>query len=126
MYLDTDIILALIKDKDWLKKYIKIQDINNPRTSILTLIEAELVLAREFGKKEILKINKIKDFKIKLLNLDKNVFDLSNKLLRQYNITIFDSLHAAFCLINKEKLLSTDHIFDLIEGLERIDPREIK
>ena len=126
MYLDTDIVLALIKDKDWLKKYIKINKIKNPKTSVLTLIEAELVLAREFGRKDVFRINQIKNYKIKILSLDEKIFNLSNKLLKQYNINIFDSLHAAFCLINKEKILSTDHIFDVIENLERIDPREIK
>ncbi len=125
MYLDTDILLALIKDKDWLKNYIKLEKINNPQTSVLTLIEAQLVLAREFGRNDIFRINKIKDFKIKIIDLDKEVFDMSNNLLRQYNITIFDSLHAAFCLIKKEKLLSTDHIFDIVKDLKRIDPRNL-
>lgn len=126
MYLDTDVILALIKEKDWLKNYIKISKIKNRKTSVLALIEAELVLAREFGRKEIFKINQIKNYKIKILDLNEKIFNLSNKLLKQYNINIFDSLHAAICLENKEKILSTDHIFDVIENLERVDPRRIK
>jgi|SRR3989344_3754998 len=125
MYLDTDIILALIKDKDWLKQYINLKKIKNLRTSVLTLVESELVLSREFGRSDIFKVNKVNDFKIKILTLDKKIFDLSNKLLKQYNINIFDSIHAAFCLNYKEKILSTDHIFDLVENLERIDPRNL-
>src|SRR3989344_3513882 len=104
MYLDTDIILALIKDKDWLRNYIDLNKIKNAKTSVLTLIEAELVLIREFGRKETFRINKVKELKIKVFDLDKKTFDLSNTLLRKYNITIFDSFHAAFCLINKEKI----------------------
>ena len=52
MYLDTDIILALIKKDDWLRPYVDMKKIKNPTTSVLTVIECKLVISREYGRED--------------------------------------------------------------------------
>jgi len=53
---------------------------------------------------------------------------LALALMSQYNITsIFDAYHAATCLLyDKEKvIITTDHIYDKIPGIKRIDPKDL-
>ena len=128
MYLDADVLLAILKPTDWLKPYVKIELIDAPKTSALAVIEAEIVLAREYDRKNVLQvIDKIESLKIEILELDKETLKQSTILLKKYpRLNIFDSVHAGFAALKKEKVLSTDHIFDTIEGIERVDPRNLK
>ena len=127
MYLDTDIILAFIKPKDWLKPYVKIKEIENPRTSTFSVIEAEIILSREYDRKDIFTIlDKLKKSGIEILSFDEKILEKSIELMEKYpRLHVFDSVHAAFAFALKEKLMSTDSIFDTIHGIEKIDPREL-
>lgn len=51
MYLDTDVLLALIKSDDWLKSRINFKRISKPKTSIISALECQIVLEREEGRK---------------------------------------------------------------------------
>jgi predicted nucleic acid-binding protein len=127
MYLDTDIILALIKDEDWLKPHINLKRIKNPTTSVFAIIEAEIVLLREYGKEHVFPIlNNIKSKKVKIISLDEKILKKALEMLKKYErLNIFDSVHAAYSIIKNDKIISTDNIFDEIEEIERIDPRSI-
>lgn len=127
MYLDTDVVLALIKPKDWLKPHIKADRIIDPRTSVFALVEAELVLEREYGRKELFgMLGKIRKLKIRVENITEATMEKNLELLKKYpRLTIFDSVHAAFCYVHKEKIISTDNIYDGMEEIERIDPRDL-
>lgn len=128
MYLDTDIILGLLKKSDWLKPHINIKKIKNPKTSALVLIEAELVLAREYSRKQSLSVyEKVKDLDIQILPVGENIIKKSTKLMEEYpKLNIFDSVHAAFSVIKKETILSTDNVFENIENVKTMDPRKIE
>ena len=125
MYLDTDIILALIKKEDWLKKYVKISSLKPAKTSALTIIEARIVLEREYGKKEsITALSKINHFKIQIIPLGEKTLEKSNELMEKYpKLGIFDSIHAACSMLANETLLSTDSVFLTINELRIKDPR---
>ena len=127
MYLDTDIILALIKEEDWLKRYISLKDIKNPKTSALTIVEAELVLLREYSRKNAIGVlNKIQNLGINILPITAKTLNKSKELLEKYNnLNIFDSVHAACAILCKEKIISTDNIYSDLDELTKIDPREI-
>ena len=126
MYLDTDIILALTKKNDWLRPFIRPERIRKPVISSATLIEVELVVSREFGRESVKDfLNKIKKLKIKAAPVTPDIVYKGAELMEGHNINIFDSLHAAYCAINKEKILSSDTIFDSIKEIDRIDPREL-
>lgn len=128
MYLDTDIILALVKQNDWLKPHVNIKKIHNPKTSALTMIEAQIVLLREYGRKDVIGIvKKIKKFGIAIEEIDERIVEKGEYLLEKYPmLNVFDSIHLAFCIVRKEQIVSTDKLFDSIEEIQRIDPRSIK
>jgi len=127
MYLDTDIILALIKPSDWLRPHVALNKITDPRTSVFALAEAELILEREFGRNELPDmLGKIRKLKIRIENVTEVVIEKNLEMLKKYpDLRIFDSIHAAFCYVHKEKIISTDHVYDDIKEIERIDPRNL-
>jgi PIN domain nuclease of toxin-antitoxin system len=128
VYLDTDCILALVKDKDWLKKPVekRIKKEKKLCTSVLSVVESRLILIREENIDSALSVEeKIKNMNIKLLPLDEEVLKESNHLMGQFDfLGTFDALHIATAKLHKEKILSTDHIFELIPGLPVEDPRK--
>ncbi|MEK6830488.1 MAG: hypothetical protein AABX77_00475, partial [Nanoarchaeota archaeon] len=72
--LDIDIILALVKEEDWLKEYINIYNFINPKTSSLTIIEARIVLQRKYSRKMAIKLLKeINKLKIKIIPVGKKL-----------------------------------------------------
>ncbi len=127
MYLDTDIVLAITKENDWLKPKVDLRKIKNPKTSVFTVIEAEIVLLREYSRKDAIGIlEKVSGKGIKTIDFTNSVMKKSNEFLSRYDkLNIFDSVHAAFSFVLKEEILSTDAIFDEIKEIKRIDPRHI-
>jgi len=128
VYLDTDCILTLVKDKDWLKKPVEKRIKNEKKlcTSVLSVVESRLILIREENIDSALSVEeKIKNMNIKLLPLDEQILKESNHLMWQFDfLGTFDALHIATAKLKKEKILSTDHIFELIPGLPVEDPRK--
>ncbi|WP_457591061.1 type II toxin-antitoxin system VapC family toxin [Geoglobus sp.] len=127
MYLDTDVILSQIKEKDWLKDIVKrkLESIDEEFvTSAITIVECQIVLIREFGRDEAVKVpEKIEELGVKILPLSKEVLEISSELLEKYpKLNIFDSIHLAHAGREGEKILSTDRLFDEIEGIVRVDP----
>ncbi len=47
-------------------------------------------------------------------------------LRRKYNLTFYDSHHAASAMLYDSKIISTDDAYDVVLGLTRIDPYSIK
>lgn len=125
MYLDTDILLSVIKEEDWLKDYIDISKISKKKTSTLTIIEARIVLEREYSReKAVNALLKIKNTGLEILPIDKKVIEKSQELISRYSkLTQFDAVHAACAIVNDEILLSTDTIFKEIAEVKSINPR---
>ncbi len=68
----------------------------------------------------------IRNMKIKFLPLDEKTTLLSNDLLKKYEfLGIFDSIHAATSIIHNQTLLSTDHIYPLLDELVSRPERKI-
>ena len=128
MYLDTDIILAIVKPSDWLKDVVerKIKVLSDPKTSVFTLVEAEIVLNREVSRGLAVRVlDKVKERNIRLLPLTEKMLTKSVELLRKYpKLNIFDSIHIACAICEGEAILSTDSLFDEIEEIEKVDPRD--
>jgi len=127
VYLDTDCILALVKDSDWLKEPVqkKIKLEKRLVTSVLSVVECRLVLLRENTPEEAYNVeNTLKKWKIKLIILDKKTLEKSKKLMNEFDfLGTFDAIHIATAIINNEKILSTDHVFSLIAKIEVENPR---
>jgi len=126
MYLDADVLYAYLKETDWLKKYSKIiLKSKNLITSTITITELELISKRDFNNnfsnnviQEILKLKNLK-----LIDLTQEVLLKATELRVEYKLNIFDAIHAATTIINKDTIISTDHAFDIITELKRKDPR---
>jgi len=118
MFADTDFILALIKDSDWLKKNaLKILNKNKGeiKTSISVMIEIAHVCKR-------LKINIPQTFAnvFEIVDIDEESYSISMQAavyIKKYDLAVFDSFHAAFC--GNDKMISSDSAYDKI-GIERI------
>ena len=126
-YLDTDIILALTKKEDWLKAHVSLAKMMPACTSVFTILEARLVLEREYGRTDALKVlEAIKEFNLTLLPLTEAVLQKSQELLREYpSLNHFDSVHVAFALLHNYTIIGTDTIFAKIAGLRSKDPRAL-
>ena len=127
MYLDTDIILSQLKEQDWLKENVKkkLEEVEeNLKTSAITAVECQIVLIREDSRGNALEVlDGIKKLGVEVLPLTEEILQISNKLLKKHpRLNIFDSLHLAHVLHEGEKIMSTDSLFDGIEGVERVDP----
>jgi len=86
VYLDTDCILALVKDSDWLKAPVEKRLKSEKRlvTSALTVVECRLVLLREASLQDAFRVEDIiKKWKIKIIQLDDKVLERSKKLMQQ-------------------------------------------
>lgn len=118
MFADTDFILALIKESDWLKKNaVKIlnQNKGNIQTSISVIIELAHICKR-------LEINTIKTFAntFELVEVDEPTYSIcmqATVYIEKYNFAVFDAFHAAFC--SNDKIISSDSVYERI-GIERI------
>ena len=115
MYLDTDCILALVKDSDLLKKPVQrsLKSEKKLLTSVLSIVECRLVLLRESIPEEAFRVEKeIKKWKIKLIPLDEKILNKGKKLMQEFDfLGTFDALHIATAIIQNEKIMSSDHVF---------------
>ena len=77
MYLDTDIILSQIKERDWLKEIVsrKLSKIDEElKTSAITIVECQIVLLQEEERDESVKVmKKIKPLGVRILPLAEDV-----------------------------------------------------
>lgn len=118
MFADTDFILAIIKDTDWLKKSaLRILKENKGRvsTSVSVMIELALICKR-------LKISVLDAFAniFELIKVSDDIYSICMQAavyMEKYNLNVFDSFHAAFC--GNDKIITSDSIYDSI-GLTRV------
>jgi len=134
LLVETDVLLAVIKVDDSLRKYgVKAFEQANLVLSPFALIELNFL-----RRAKKLVIDNYPGFSLALTELlashevrllaDKPEYHLQASLLeRQFHLTFFDSLHAGVSKIEGETLLSFDRSYDKLEGagVKRIDPRSI-
>jgi predicted nucleic acid-binding protein len=125
LYVDSDLIYAQIKTGDHLEQYSKtiLKGKEKKYTSIITLLELEIIVKREISdylSKEIKEVFKEKFPEIKILNFNEKTLEKSLELRKEYALGIFDSIHGATALLNDKKIASNDHIFERIPKLKII------
>ena len=118
MFADTDFILALVKDSDWLKdkvaKLLKGYE-GKISTSISVMIEVALICKR-------LKISAIEVFSnvFELVNINEETYAICMRAalyIEKYELNVFDAFHAAYC--GNDKIISSDSAYEKV-GIERI------
>ncbi|HLD76236.1 MAG TPA: PIN domain-containing protein [Candidatus Norongarragalinales archaeon] len=125
MYLDADVLYALLKRDDFQKPYALniLQKKDRKYTSTVTLLELEIVVKRELGDAMSLGLSdwlkrRIPDLRI--VPFSRPDFEKSLTLREKYGLGIFDAAHAASCLNDDGVMASTDHVYDRIPGLARV------
>lgn len=138
MYIDTDITMALIGLDDALFTKINLDEINNKKTSIMTIFEIKDILSEMDISKDIKEIFYLmKKEKIEILPLTIDVLQKSIELLNKYDRLILldlrHAVHASHCILLKETMFSTDPIYNRMgeikyknpEGLENMGKENI-
>ncbi len=125
MYVDLDMIYALIKKED-MHRETALSVLNMTEQKYIStafLVELELVLKKEVSdeaSKNVFDILQRLSYKLPIKNLDEKTMLLSTEVRKKYNLGIFDSLHAACALLHDKRIASTDDVYDRIDGLTRI------
>ena len=125
MYLDTDVLYALIKEKDFNKEYAEkaVAEKGPKYTSTITLVELEIVIKRELGDGLSLSTAALVEKavpKIRLLDFTARQFEKSLLLREKHGLGIFDAFHAAVCLDKKLEMAPTDAAYGRVPGIRRV------
>lgn len=118
MFADTDFILAMVKDSDWLKeKATQVYHTHKDEiwTNGFVIAEVFIISQRLKLDCEVVVSNIYRMFKVK--GLDQETALLAAHFIKHKNVTPFDAIHAASA--KPDIILSSDRIFDEVLGLER-------
>ena len=126
VYLDTDIVLALLKVDDWLTPVVNSVDFISPKTSVATAIEVQYVMENEWERTRLTKVHRaIADEGIDLVPLTTDAMDEAGKLRSAYNrVNVFDGVHLGVARTLDEPIVSTDTLYPDIEEIDHVDPRD--
>lgn len=116
IYADTDFILALVKEKDWLKK--KAEEIYEKYKGHIFISSASLIELMLLAKKLNYDSLKIISFALSIGHLIDDESDYYFKACRyqkEYGLNVFDSIHISKC---NGKIISSDKKFEDIPFVE--------
>ena len=134
MLLDSDIFIAVIKEEDRLKhaslkilKAIERRKLRSAYVSVASIQEIIFwLLNRGLKDKALLTVSRVFGIKnLEWIPLDKEVFLTASALIEEYELGAFDAYIAATALLKDRTILSSDHIYDKIKGIKRVNPEEI-
>ena len=138
MLIESDIFVALLKKGDWLgdvaARTIKLIESGSlGEASVSTEVFHELYYVfSDFAPVETILTNfiKIRGLKnIRFVAPTPEVYLLAVTLMKHYELTsVFDAIYAAQVLSEQcpdNTIISTDHIYDKIKGIKRIDPIDL-
>ncbi|MFB6100181.1 MAG: type II toxin-antitoxin system VapC family toxin [Candidatus Nanohalobium sp.] len=121
-YADTDFILALIKEEDWLKENAEdiLAEEDRIETSYLSILESIMVLKRSGIEDTVEIVKDILDI-AELIHVDEETVLKAAIFMEEKDANPFDAFHAA--LAQERTIISSDSIYDEI-GKEKSDLRE--
>lgn len=127
MYLDTDILLALLKADDWLQTAAQEATFDAPKTSVITAVELQLVMFESWSRSELADVcESIASEGVEIVPLTTGVFEAGSELLTIYPpLNVFDAIHVGHARTLDEPLVSTDTLYPEIEEIDHLDPREL-
>lgn len=127
MYLDTDILLALLKPDDWLQDAVESATFEEPKTSIVTAIEIQLVMFETWSRSDLASVvEKIGDRDIEMLHFTPTTFQAGADIFPDYPaLNVFDAVHVGHAIELDEPIVSTDTLYPKIDEIDHLDPRMI-
>ncbi|MFB6134430.1 MAG: type II toxin-antitoxin system VapC family toxin [Halanaeroarchaeum sp.] len=128
MYLDTDVILALLKVDDWLTSEVDRDGLRDPITSTATAIELQYVMQDEWERDRLAKTHvAIAEEGIDLVPLTSEDIEAAGSFRESYEeVGVFDSIHLGVAHAREEPIVSTDTLYPDIHEVEHLDPRDIE
>lgn len=127
VYLDTDVLLALLKAEDWLQSAADAATFESPKTSVVTAIEIQLVMFETWSRSELAGVGeRIETEGIELLSLTPEAIQAGSALLPTYSgLNVFDAVHLGHAITLDEPIVSTDTLYPKIDEVDNLDPREL-
>lgn len=123
--------MAYIKKSDWLKPTAE-KILNRVASGVIldtyvsTATLQEIIFwffNRNMLRELIQATNAITHIRnIRWIDLSPEVCLTASMLIKEYNINPFDAYHAATAISEDKTILSTEHVYDRIKGIKRIDP----
>ena len=127
MYLDTDVILAALKEDDWLASEVDIERFDTPMTSVATAIEVQYVKEGDWDRDRLTHTHEaIQDAGIKLVDLTAPDMAAAGRIRARYpQVNVFDSVHLGSAVTRDLPIVSTDTLYPDIDEIDHVDPRSI-
>lgn len=127
VYLDLDVILAELKDDDWLASEVDLGKVDAPQTSIATGIELQYAMEDDWRRDRLARAHReIAEIPVELTPLTAAVMDAAADIRVQYEaVNVFDAVHLGSARALDEPIVSTDTLFPDIDEVAHVDPREI-
>lgn len=127
VYLDLDVILAELKEDDWLSSEVDLEAMDAPKTSVATGIELQYVMEDEWPRDQVVRAHQgIADLEVEMIPLGADALDAAAELRSQYDsLNVFDGVHLGTAQTLGEPIVSTDTLYPKIPEVESLDPRDL-
>jgi predicted nucleic acid-binding protein len=132
--IESDLILASIKQEDRLKP-VAIRILEEIDSGKLKGVYASIAAVQEmvfwFYNRQLLKeLTTAVSVLLHLRNVEwvaikPEICLTAAVLINEYKVGPFDAYHVATALSRDRTILSTEHVYDGIKGIKRIDPEEL-
>ena len=125
MYVETDFLIALVKDDDWLQDAAirALEEHDDLHTSILSYAEVLVLLydreAAEYGIDAPRAVTNLLELVPIVPEAHEDAVLAAAAFLDEYDLTPFDALHAGLITTGEERVLSTEQDYDTV-GLDRV------
>ncbi|MDS0297773.1 PIN domain-containing protein [Halogeometricum sp. S1BR25-6] len=128
VYLDTDVVLAVLKADDWLSSVVDLDVIDDPKTSVSTCIEVQYAMQDEWSRERLTTVHEaLQEEGIELVPLETEHVAAGGALQRRYDrLNLFDAIHLGAADVLGETLVSTDTLYPTIEEIDTVDPRDLR
>ena len=131
--IESDLLLAIIKKEDRLKptaeKILKLIDSGKVRgiyASTASLLEVIFWFHNRQMLKELVEaLNALIHMRnLEWVGISPDICLTASILMSEYKVSPFDAYHTATAISKDKIILSTEHVYDRIKGVKRIDPIE--
>ena len=127
VYLDLDVILAELKEDDWLASEVELEAVESPKTSVATGIELQYVMEDDWPRDRVVCAHReITESGIEMVPLEGDALDAAADLRSRYDsLNVFDGIHLGTAHVLGETIVSTDTLYPAISDVEHADPRDL-
>lgn len=128
MYLDTDVILAELKDDDWLASAVDHTVLDSPVTSTATVLEVQYAMQDEWDRDRLATAHEaIGEAGIRLVDLREDHLDEIRTFRVRYDrVNVFDAVHLGTAYVEGVPIVSTDTLYPDVEEVDHVDPRDLE